>query len=78
MVRWAKGTADAGHFAGHAIGSVSGVNPIEPLIDVAQMIQVHKGFTTVLNNLSAIQASLGVLQATTAVIGVGVVAGVAL
>jgi len=78
MVRWAKGTADAGHFAGHAIGAVSGVNPIAPLIDVAQMIQVHKGFTAVLNNLSAIQASLGVLQATTAVIGVGTVAGVVL
>jgi hypothetical protein len=78
VVRWAKGTANAGHFAGHAIGAVSGVNPIAPLIDAAQMIQVHKGFTTVLNNLSAIQASLGVLQATTAVIGVGTVAGVAL
>jgi len=78
MVRWAQGTGHGGHIAGHAIGAVSGVNPIAPLIDVAQMIQIHKGFTAVLNNLSAIQASLGVLQATTAVIGVGTVAGVVL
>jgi len=42
------------------------------------MYQTHRGFTAVLSNLSTIQASLGILQATTAVIGVGTVAGVAL
>ncbi|HEY9830166.1 MAG TPA: hypothetical protein V6D26_06280, partial [Stenomitos sp.] len=40
-------------------------------MSAGQMYQMHKGF-------QAVQASLGVLQATTAVIGVGTVAGVAL
>ncbi|WP_017742983.1 hypothetical protein [Scytonema hofmannii] len=42
------------------------------------MYQMHKGFTTVLDGLQTIQTSLGVLQATTALIGVGTVATVAL
>jgi hypothetical protein len=42
------------------------------------MYQTHSGFTAVLNGLSTIQASLGVLQATTAMIGVGTATGVAL
>jgi hypothetical protein len=143
MVRWAKGTANAGQFAGHAVGAV--VNPlsllgpvvqmaqmvqnqqgfqgidhrlnvgfqgidrrldviqaglaalkINPLIapvqlattvvtSGAQMVQTHKGFQKtyreleiIQTSLRSLQASMGILQATTAVIGVGVVAGVAL
>jgi hypothetical protein len=51
----------------------------------AQMVQTHKGFQKtyteleiIQTSLRSLQASVGVLQATTAVIGVGVVAGVAL
>lgn len=40
-------------------------------MNAGQMYQMHRGF-------QAVQASLGVLQTTTAVIGVGTVAGVAL
>ncbi|MHC5830821.1 MAG: hypothetical protein ACYT04_86440, partial [Nostoc sp.] len=43
-----------------------------------QMYQTHQDFTVVLNSLQTIQTSLGVLQATTDLIGVGTVAGVAL
>ncbi len=60
-------------------------NPLSPLLGGLQMIQVHKGFqktygelNIIKASLESIQASVGVLQATTAVIGVGVVAGVAL
>lgn len=42
------------------------------------MYQTQRGFQAVLGQLSAIQTSLGVLQSTTAVIGVGVFTGVAL
>ncbi len=42
------------------------------------MYQTQQGFTAVLNGLQTIQTSLGVLQATTALIGVGTIAGVAL
>ncbi len=42
------------------------------------MYQTHKGFTAVLGSLQSLQTSVGVLQATTALIGVGTVAGVAL
>jgi hypothetical protein len=54
------------------------ISPIQLVTGAAQMYQNHRGFTAVLDNLSAIQSSLGVLQATTAVIGVGTFAGVAL
>jgi hypothetical protein len=70
--------ATTGQFVGHAIGILSNGATLNPLLaapqlamGAAQMYQMHRGFT-------AIQASLGVLQATTAVIGVGVTAGVAL
>ena len=42
------------------------------------MYQTHQGFQAVQGGLQAIKASVGVLQTTTAVIGVGVAAGVAL
>lgn len=47
-------------------------------MSAGQVYQNHKGFQAVLGQLNAIQCSLGVLQATTALIGVGTVAGVAL
>ena len=60
-------------------------NPLSPLIGIFQMVQIHGGFQTTYKKLDVVQASLqalqnsmGVLQATTAVIGVGTVAGVAL
>jgi hypothetical protein len=43
-----------------------------------QMIQTHKGFQKTYRMLDALQASVGVLQATTAVIGVGTVVGAVL
>jgi hypothetical protein len=70
--------AATGQFVGHAVGVLSNgaaLNPLAAIPQLAmgagQMYQMHRGF-------QAVQASLGVLQATTAVIGVGVVAGVAL
>lgn len=59
--------------------SLLGTNPIlGGAIGIGQMIQTHRGFQAVLGNLNAIQSSLGVLQATTALIGVGTVSAVAL
>jgi hypothetical protein len=71
--------ATTGQFVGHAVGVLSNsgaaLNPLAAIpqmaMSVGQMYQMHRGF-------QAVQASLGVLQATTAVIGVGVAAGVAL
>jgi len=70
--------ATTGQFVGHAVGILSNgaaLNPMAAIPQMAmsagQMYQMHRGF-------QAVQASLGVLQATTAVIGVGVAAGVAL
>jgi hypothetical protein len=47
-------------------------------MSAGQAYQNHRGFQAVLGQLNAIQASLGVLQATTALIGVGTLAGVVL
>jgi len=47
-------------------------------MSAGQAYQNHKGFQAVLGQLNAIQSSLGVLEATTALIGVGTVAGVVL
>jgi hypothetical protein len=47
-------------------------------MSAGQAYQNHKGFQAVLGQLNAIQSSLGVLQATTALIGVGTVAGIVL
>ena len=68
-----------GQFVSHAIGMLGqsgfSLNPIAVPLQLAtnclQMYQVHRGF-------QAVQVSLGVLQATTKVIGVGVAASVAL
>jgi mannose/fructose/N-acetylgalactosamine-specific phosphotransferase system component IID len=77
--------AITGKFVAHAIGAVAQNSPLLPLVSPlhlltsgVQMYQTHRGFQATLNSLSAIQSSLGVLQATTAVIGVGVAASVAL
>ncbi|MEH2000470.1 MAG: hypothetical protein V7L00_17270 [Nostoc sp.] len=77
--------AVSGQFIAHAIGATVNNSPLSPLIAAsnlvmsgAQMYQTQQGFTSVLNGLQTIQTSLGVLQATTALIGVGTVAGVAL
>ncbi|MGB7892235.1 MAG: hypothetical protein WCF82_10095 [Microcoleus sp.] len=70
--------AATGQFVSHAVGAALNNSPLSPLVSPLQfamqglqMQQMHMGF-------QAVQASLGVLQATTAVIGVGTVAGVAL
>ncbi|KOP25009.1 hypothetical protein AMR41_16405 [Hapalosiphon sp. MRB220] len=77
--------AVTGQFVAHAIGATVNNSPLAPLVlapnfltSGVQMYQTHKGFTAVLNGLQTLQTSLGVLQATTALIGVGTVAGVAL
>ncbi|MDJ0516416.1 MAG: hypothetical protein QNJ74_09205 [Trichodesmium sp. MO_231.B1] len=71
-----------GRFVGHAVGAITnnnplfsllGINPIGGVIGIGQMVQTHRGFQAVLGNLNAIQSSLGVLQATTALIGIGTV-----
>jgi len=70
--------AATGEFVAHAVGAALNNSPLSPLVSPLQfamgglqMQQMHMGF-------QGIQATLGVLQATTAVIGVGTFAGVAL
>ena len=77
--------AVTGQFVAHAIGATVGNSPLSPLLVASQFItsgvqmyQTQRGFADVMNGLQSIQASLGVLQGTTALIGVGTVAGVAL
>ncbi|ACK71603.1 conserved hypothetical protein [Gloeothece citriformis PCC 7424] len=68
-----------GQFVGHAVKTVVNngfsLNPItssvQPLLSLVEMYQIHTGFAATLKGISEIQASLGVLQATTAAIGVG-------
>jgi gas vesicle protein len=69
--------AATGQFVAHAVGATVNDSPLSPLVSAMQFVmggqmqQTQMGF-------QAVQASLGVLQATTAVIGVGTLAGVAL
>ena len=51
---------------------------IKPILSGAQMWQTHRGFQHTYGMLNTLQSSVGVLQATTAVIGVGTVAGAVL
>ncbi len=81
-----------GQFVSHAIGAAVQNNPLSPLVSPlefvtngAAMIQNHMGFQEtyrqvgiVQSGLQALQTSVGVLQATTALIGVGTVANIAL
>ena len=76
-----------GQFVAHAVGLVTkatGITvnclfaPAQLAMGGLQMAQTHMGFQKTYKMLDALQNSVGVLQATTAVIGVGTVAGVAL
>jgi hypothetical protein len=76
-----------GQFVAHAVGLTtkvagSSVNslfaPVELAMGGLQMAQTHLGFQKTYRMLDVLQNSVGVLQATTAAIGVGTVAGVAL
>lgn len=67
-----------GKFVAHAVGAAVDNNPLSPFLSPMQFVfgglqpqQMQMGF-------QGVQASLGLLQATTAVIGVGTFAGVAL
>jgi hypothetical protein len=65
--------AVTGRFVSHAVGmSINPLmSPVSPILNGMQMYQTHQGF-------KAIQSTLGVLQASTAVIGVGTALGVGL
>jgi hypothetical protein len=80
----ARDTA-TGRFVSHAIGLTVNNSPLSPLVAAPnfimtglQMYQNQQNFTALMGSLQTLQNSLGVLQATTALIGVGTVAGVAL
>lgn len=72
--------AATGRFVGHAVGVASQPFLALPnlLLGAAQMVQTDRGFQKTYEMLDTLQNSVGVLQATTAIIGVGTVAGVAL
>ncbi|HYW22187.1 MAG TPA: hypothetical protein VE956_23315 [Nodularia sp. (in: cyanobacteria)] len=77
--------AVTGQFVANAIGATVNNSPLSPLVAASnlmtsgvQMYQTNQGFASVLNGLQTLQTSMGVLQATTALIGVGTFAGVAL
>lgn len=66
----AKGTVVNGSF----LSPLMALNPLNIPLTLGHMCQTHRGFQKVLGELDVIKSSLGVLQATTAGIGVGVVA----
>ena len=73
------------HFLVDALGVALSSSPLSPLVLPMQLIlggfqmhQTHKGFKAVEMSFQAVQASMGVLQVTTAAISVGTFAGVAL
>jgi hypothetical protein len=70
FVEMAKGIASNGN----ALSPLIAANPLNAVMDIGKMYQNNQ----ILGQLGNIQASLGVLQASTAFIGVGVVATVAL
>ncbi len=76
IVRNAKG-----QFAAHAVGAVSSGASLHPLVGCAQMAmgagQMYQNHVAI-QGIKALSASVATLQATTAVIGVGVAATVAL
>jgi hypothetical protein len=74
IVEHAKGVVSNGDFLSPLIG----LNPLNAVMGVGEMYQNYQGFNAVLGKLGSIQSSLGILQASTAFIGVGVVATTAL
>jgi hypothetical protein len=84
--------AETGRFAAHAIGAAVGGNPLAPLVAPLQfaiggvnIIQTQMGFQEsyrrmdrLFEGLQSLKTSVGILQSTTAFIGVGTVASVAL
>ncbi|PAX53061.1 hypothetical protein [Brunnivagina elsteri] len=71
-----------GQFIAHAVGVVGGANPLFAPVQMAmgglQIAQTHIGFQKTYKILDTLQNSVGVLQSTTALIGVGTFAGLAL
>lgn len=75
-----------GHFVAHAVGFAAkngfSINPLFAPAQFAvgglQMAQTHLGFQKAYKMLNVLQNSVGVLQASTALIGVGTVAGIVL
>jgi hypothetical protein len=67
---------------GRLIQGAMSINPLFTPANIAtnflEMIQIHRGFQKTYKMLDALQANVGVLQATTNLIGVGTIAGVAL
>ncbi|NES25138.1 MAG: hypothetical protein F6K41_41085 [Symploca sp. SIO3E6] len=70
--------AATGQFVSHAVGLMNNGAALNPLVAIPQMAMSAGQMHQMNQGFQAVQASLGVLQATTAVIGVGTVAGVAL
>ncbi len=77
--------AVTGKFVAHAIGVTVNNSQLSPLIadpnflmNGLQMYQTQHSLSSVLNGLQSIQNSLGVIQATTAFIGVGTFVSIAL
>lgn len=73
-----------GRFAGigRLLEGAMGINPLFTPATIAtnfvEMFQIHRGFQKTYGMLNTLQANVGVLQATTDLIGVGTIAGVAL
>ncbi len=59
---------------GSALSPLMAANPLNAALGAGEMYQNNRGFKAVLGELGNIQSSLGVLQASTAFIGVGVAA----
>lgn len=70
--------AATGEFVAHAVGAALNNSPLSPLVSPMQLVMGGLQMHQTQMGFQAVQASLGVLQATTAVIGVGTFAGVAL
>ncbi|MTJ53504.1 hypothetical protein FJR38_13065 [Anabaena sp. UHCC 0253] len=75
-----------GKIVAHAVGVIidqsASINPLTVPVDVImgglQMLQTHRGFQKTYKMLDTLQNSVGVLQTTTSLIGVGVVGGTVL
>ncbi|AFZ13221.1 hypothetical protein Cri9333_2353 [Crinalium epipsammum PCC 9333] len=70
--------AATGQFVAHAVSATVNNSPLSPLVSPMQFVMGGLQMQQTQMGFQAVQASLGVLQATTAVIGVGTLAGVAL